>query len=203
MTLLNMGKGTKNIGIAANKDEAIRVVEQFVRVNFPDRLSLLVKDAGWRNNRPTEKQLSYLERHGIMLDPEIATSGRATELITPLIELEQRKLLLDAEKLLVMLNDHDACLIPEEISKVLEKFRARIDNKDVDFEFVNKLRRIVRAAKAEKSLSLIKRPRESKFFQNIRESIQSIYASEGGSGFLGDSALAKLEEILQEEGAQQ
>lgn len=202
MTLLNIGEGTKNIGIAANREEALRVMEQFVRSNYADRLSLLMKDAGWRNNRPTEKQLSYLERHGIMLDPEIETSGRATELITPLIELEQRKLLLDAEKLLVLLNDPEVCLIPEEISGVLQKFRVRIDNKDVDFEFINQLRRIVRATIAEKSLSMMKRPRESKFFQNIRESIQSIYASEGSSGLLGDSALAKLEEILQEEGTQ-
>jgi len=161
-----------------------------------------LKDAGWRKNRPTEKQLSYLERHGITLDPEIETSGRATEIITPLIELEQRKLLLDAEIMLVMLNDPDLCLIPKDISKLLEKFRTRIDNKDVDFELVNQLRRIVRATKAEKSLSLMKRPRESKFFQNIRESIQSSYESQGASGFLGDSAIAKLEEILQEEGAQ-
>ena len=203
MTFLNMGEGTQNIGIASNRDEAIRVVEQFVRANYPDRLSLLMKNAGWRNNRPTEKQLSYLQRHGITLDPEIETSGRATELITPLIELEQRKLLLDAEKLLVLLSDPQTCLIPEEISGLLHEFRARIDNKDVDFELVNQLRRIFRAAKAEKSLSLMKRPRESKFFQNVRESIQSIYESEGASGFLGDSALAKLEEILQEEGTEQ
>lgn len=200
MTLLNLGEGTQNIGIAPDRESAIRAVEEFARTHYPDRLSLLMKNAGWRNQRPTEKQLTYLRRHGITLDPEAETSGRATELITPLIELEQRKLIVNAEKLLAFLSDPEVCLI--EPSDLISKFQLRVDNKDVDYDLLNQIRRVVRAAKASKALSLIKRPRETRFFQNIRESIRTIYESEGASGFIGDSALEKLQEILEEEGAE-
>lgn len=63
---------------------AVRVADRYVRKELPDRVTVLRRDAAWRDRAPSEKQLEILRAKGVPI-PDGLTRGRASWMLAHLL----------------------------------------------------------------------------------------------------------------------
>lgn len=69
------------IGAAATDAEAIHLAEAWIKRERAGATILVAKNARWRKDEPTEKQLHWLRRKRIPFNPETITRGEASRLL--------------------------------------------------------------------------------------------------------------------------
>jgi len=72
--------GSTPLGRIAELESAIHFADNFVSSKRPDSERLVSRDARWRDEVPTDKQIEVLERNGIIVPPEL-TRGQAAQMI--------------------------------------------------------------------------------------------------------------------------
>ena len=78
----------EKVGEFADVERALRVADSEVRSGYRDRLVLLDKNARWRDEPATEKQLEWLRSLGLPTPPTL-TKGLAATLIDRALALKR------------------------------------------------------------------------------------------------------------------
>jgi ATP-dependent helicase IRC3 len=81
--------GATLIGRAPTLADAMQTADRYVASELPDALQLVQRHAGWRHQRPTDKQKNVLVRYGVHM-PEGLTRGQAAHMISLVVSAHSR-----------------------------------------------------------------------------------------------------------------
>jgi ATP-dependent helicase IRC3 len=87
---LQSNLGSKVLGKTDNMVLAFNKTDNWVRKNRDERMGLLNRDALWRNDKPTEKQIAILKKNGIPITADM-TKGQASLILDKIFADKPRR----------------------------------------------------------------------------------------------------------------